>query len=397
MREKALLVTIDGDDGELAELAKASGLAVAETVNCRLREKNARLFIGRGKAVELAETAKHEGANVVIFDAELSPSQQRNLEEIVDCKTLDRTQLILDIFALRARSTEAKLQVELAQLKYLLPRLGGEGIYLSRLGGGVGTRGPGEQKLELDRRRIRERIAKLGREFKQLDRRRVLAIEKKKEKNWPLVALVGYTNAGKSTLFNRLAGTNVLVKDQLFSTLDTTTRLMELPGNQNALVVDTVGFVKKLPHHLVESFKATLEEAVHADILLHVIDSSRPDTQETQAAVHEVLESLGVDAEKVHAVWNKTDLLENSARPGPLAVSALTGEGVEALRKFLAGSMGEARVTASFFVPKDKLGLTGLIYRQADVLDRQDGADGSTLKVRILPSIQKIIEKKLAR
>lgn len=394
MREKALLVTFDNDE-ELSELARASGLSVEETVVCRLRETNAGLYLGRGKADEVASRAGKLEADAVVFDADLSPSQQRNLEEILGVKTLDRTQLILDIFARRARSTEARLQVELAQLKYLLPRLGGQGIYLSRLGGGVGTRGPGEQKLEVDRRRIRERIARLERAFRDLDRRRVLEIEKKKRRQWPLIALVGYTNAGKSTLFNRLSGAEALVKDQLFSTLDTTTRLLPLPGNQNALVVDTVGFVKRLPHHLVESFKATLEEALHAEILLHVVDASVPDTRPAQEAVEQVLRDLGVDPEKVHLVWNKADLLTGGIKPGPLLISALTGKGVQELKEYLATLIGQGRVITTFFVPKHQLGLSDLLYRQAHVLDRKDAPEGSTFKVRVLPAVQKMIEKKL--
>jgi GTPase len=393
MKERAVLVTFDAD-GELGELAKASGLEAADTLICRLREPNVSLYLGRGKAEEIAGSVKSAGADTVVFDTDLSPSQQRNLEEIVGVKTIDRTQLILDIFARRARSTEARLQVELAQLKYLLPRLGGQGIYLSRLGGGVGTRGPGEQKLEVDRRKIRERIARLGREFAGLDRRRVLAIEKKKRKEWPLVALVGYTNAGKSTLFNRLTDAGVLVKDQLFSTLDTTTRLLNLPGNQKAMLVDTVGFVKKLPHHLVESFKATLEEAVHADILLHVVDASRPDPDLAREAVEEVLNDLGVDPDKVRLVWNKADLLTDGIKPGPLLVSALTGRGVQDLRHFLSGTLGKDRLLATFFVPKNRLGLSGLLYKQTEVLERKDGPEGSTFKVRVLPGVQKMLEKK---
>lgn len=394
MRERAVLVLFDADQ-ELAQLARASGLEVSQTVACRLRETNAGLYLGRGKAQEVADAVKDTQADTVVFDTDLSPSQQRNLEEIVGVKTIDRTQLILDIFARRARSTEARLQVELAQLKYLLPRLAGQGIYLSRLGGGVGTRGPGEQKLEVDRRKIRERIARLGREFTGLDRRRVLAIEKRKRREWPMIALVGYTNAGKSALFNRLTNAGVPVKNQLFSTLDTTTRLLTLWGNQKAMLVDTVGFIKKLPHHLVESFKATLEEAVHADILLHVVDAGRPDADLARKAVEEVLDDLGVDPEKVRLVWNKADLLTDGIKPGPLLVSALTGRGVGDLRGFLSAAVGKDRVLATFFIPKNRLGLSGLLYRQTDVLERKDAAEGSTFKVRVLSNVRKMLEKKL--
>ncbi|MBI3251744.1 MAG: GTPase HflX, partial [Candidatus Omnitrophica bacterium] len=253
-------------------------------------------------------------------------------------KTIDRTQLILDIFARRAKSSEGKLQVELAQLKYLLPRLSGKGIYLSRLGGGIGTRGPGEQKLEVDRRRIRDRIARLGRSLGELQRRRLDSVERKKEKGLPMVALVGYTGAGKSSLFNRLTGASVAVRHQLFSTLDTTTRLWELPGRQKALLVDTVGFVKDLPHHLIESFKATLEEVAYADVLIHVMDAARPDLLEVERAVCAVLDELGVDRKKMIAAFNKIDLVTPEARARLLEraedatpVSARTGEGLDGL------------------------------------------------------------------
>ena len=258
MKERAILITFKDHRSasettdlaaELEELSGASGLLVLKNLTVKIGRPNAAILIGRGKAEELQALAQKEKANVLVFDSDLSATQQRNLEELLKVKTIDRTQLILDIFAQRARSTEGKLQVELAQLKYLLPRLSGEGVYLSRLGGGVGTRGPGEQKLEMDRRRLRERIVRLSRELTELQKRRVLAIKRKKEKEIPMISVVGYTNAGKSTLFNRLTEAGVLVKNQLFSTLDTTTRLLILPGNQQALLVDTVGFIRRLPHH----------------------------------------------------------------------------------------------------------------------------------------------------
>ncbi len=419
MKERAILVTLDihkkGDSHaaqiELEELSRACGLQVMQSAIYFEREPNAPFLLGRGKVDELRMLAHAEKAHVVVFDNELSATQQRNLEDAIEVKTIDRTQLILDIFAQRARSVEGKLQVELAQLKYRLPRLSGRGVDLSRLGGGVGTRGPGEQKLEADRRLIRERIVRLTRELKDLDRRRLTAIEKKKEKEWPMVTLVGYTNAGKSSLFNRLTESGALVKNQLFSTLDTTTRIMELPGNQKALLADTVGFVRRLPHHLIESFKATLEEAVHADLLLHVIDASRPDIDDVQKAVHEVLISLGVDPKKVFTVWNKSDLIGDPARSllkrahigyskesedNLIFVSSATGMGIDGLRQFMSTKLGTEWIVQTIFIPKHRLGLADMLYRQADVLDRLDEPEGSTFTVRMLPSVQKLLEKKLS-
>ncbi len=372
----------------------------------RQKTPTAPLLLGRGKAEELRDLVAKEKADVLVFESNLSSSQQRNLEEIVNAKTIDRTQLILDIFAQRAKSTEGKLQVELAQLKYLLPRLTGKGIYLSRLGGGVGTRGPGEQKLEVDRRRIRERITRLGRELQALDKRRLANIYKKKSKDLPLIAIVGYTNAGKSQLFNALTKSSVVVKDKLFSTLDTTTRLLTLPGNQKALIVDTVGFVRDLPHHLIESFKATLEEAVHADILLHVIDVSRSDLQDLEAAVKGVLADLGAEGKKTFLVLNKMDLLgkEEKERIGRhnhwkegIFVSALTGEEIDVLAAKVNESLNEERRAIEFFIPKDRLGLVNFLYKEGEVLERRDGAQGSHLTVNLSNKAEQIFRSKLAK
>jgi GTP-binding protein HflX len=406
MRERSILVTLDfgmsgrqaGDAAsELEELSRAAGLSVIQNLLIKQRRPNAAILMGRGKAEELRDAAKKEEADVIVFDANFSATQQRNLEEIVQVKTIDRAQLILDIFALRARSTEGKLQVELAQLKYLLPRLSGKGIYLSRLGGGVGTRGPGEQKLEVDRRRLRQRIFRLEREFKELKRRRAQSIERKKEKELPLISLAGYTNAGKSTLFNRLTNAEVLVKDQLFSTLDTTTRLLPLPGNQKALLVDTVGFVRRLPHHLVEAFKATLEETVHADLVLHVIDASRPDAEEIQAVVTEVLKNLGAKMDRVRVIWNKIDLIGSADQPfrEGRGVSALTGQGLEDLKIFLSEELGQTHSVLTYFVPKERLGLSDYLYHQTEVLERKDEAEGSLFQVKTSPYMHRIIEGKL--
>ncbi len=389
---------------ELEELSKAARLSVAQNLVFKQGRPNAAILIGKGKAEELRDLAEKEEADVVVFDSELSATQQRNLEQLLKVKTIDRTQLILDIFAQRARSTEGKLQVELAQLKYLLPRLSGEGIYLSRLGGGVGTRGPGEQKLEMDRRRLRERIVKLSGELHELHKRRIQAIERKKEKELPLIALVGYTNAGKSTLFNRLTAADVLVKDQLFSTLDTTTRLLSLPHNHQALLVDTVGFVRRLPHHLIESFKATLEEAVHADILLHVADSTRADLTEIQEAVDSVLRDLGAGESQRYLALNKSDLLTPDQRPGlarafrnerAFLVSARTGEGLDVLLQTIVQELSGHREDKDYFVPNERFELLPFLYEQGQVLKRQDLAEGCRLEVRLSPKDARRFEKKL--
>ncbi|MBI4353142.1 MAG: GTPase HflX [Candidatus Omnitrophica bacterium] len=417
MRENALLVTVDFGSAngisdpaaasrELEELCVSAGLAVADSLLFRQKEPSSALLLGKGKAEKVRERAKEKKADVVIFHSSLSSSQQRNLEEIVDRKTIDRTQLILDIFASRAKSTEGKLQVELAQLRYLLPRLTGKGIYLSRLGGGVGTRGPGEQKLEVDRRRIRQRITKLSRELQALQKRRLASLDRKKEKEFPLLAFVGYTNAGKSSLFNALTRSSLFVKDQLFSTLDTTTRLLALPGSQKALLVDTVGFLRDLPHHLIESFKATLEEVVYADILLHVIDASRPDKEALEAAVREVLSDLGAQGKKTLLLLNKVDLLAEGERQAigenlrwndGVFVSALTGEGLDKLLSRLAQLLGASRRRREFFIPKERLKLAGILYDEAEVLERQDEEDGSYFTVNISERFEEAFTLKLSK
>jgi GTP-binding protein HflX len=414
MREKAVLVTADFHSikrlssprdcaAELKELCRAAGLDVEESFIFRQRKPAAPYLLGKGQMEEAGRVVRSLKADVVVFESDLSSSQQRNLEELLGAKTIDRTQLILDIFAQRARSTEGKLQVELAQLKYLLPRLSGKGIYLSRLGGGVGTRGPGEQKLEVDRRRIRERISRLSGDLKELDARRLAGIQRKKEMNLPLIAIVGYTHAGKSTLFNRLTYSSVGVKHKLFSTLDTTTRALTLPGNKKALLVDTVGFIRELPHHLVESFKATLEEAVHADILLHVADGSRADKDVMAQSVREVLKELGVEQKRTLLVLNKMDLLsesevkclrENSPWWSGVFVSGKTGAGIPDLLKRLSAWLGEEWQTQEIFLPKERLGEVGKLYRSGEVLSRLDEAHGSTFHVKMSPAALAAFQKR---
>jgi GTP-binding protein HflX len=319
---------------ELAGLADAAGATVVLRVLQKNPKPDPATFLGSGKVTTLATSVAAAHVDVVIFDNELSPAQLRNLENALECKVLDRTQLILDIFASRARTREGKLQVELAQLKYLLPRLVGSSAALSRLGGGIGTRGPGETKLETDRRRIRHRISMLSGEIEEVRRRRTQLRERRQKSSVPTVALVGYTNAGKTTLFNALTGDDAVASDALFVTLDPLVRKVKLPDRRELLVSDTVGFIDRLPHSLVAAFRATLEEVAAADLLLHVIDASSPDRDRHMAAVRAVLTEVGADRVPTVEVFNKCDQLEAGERarvravhPGALCVSALTGEG----------------------------------------------------------------------
>ena len=388
---------------ELAELCRSAGLQVVKTLPVRQKAPSSTYYLGKGKAWEIRKMAEEFAVGVVCFESDLSASQQRNLEEVIQKKTIDRTQLILEIFARAAKSTEGKLQVELAQLKYLLPRLTGEGIFLSRLGGGIGTRGPGEQKLEMDRRLIRERLGRLGRELLLLGKRRGANLKRKKEKDWPIIALVGYTNAGKSSLFNALTHSSAPVKEKMFSTLDTATRLLLLPGNQKALLVDTVGFVRDLPHHLIESFKATLEEAVQADILLHVADADRRDLESANETVKKVLSDLDVEARKTVMVYNKMDLVPQSFKDSRTSsgdaegafVSAKTGEGIPALLNLLSAYLSKSQNVRQFFIPKEKLGLAHYLYESGHVLKRQDESKGSTFLVKISPKLETFFLSKI--
>ncbi|MBI2821353.1 MAG: GTPase HflX [Acidobacteria bacterium] len=320
---------------ELEQLALSAGASVQKSALQFRQRLDPACLIGRGKAEEIASQIREQGLDLVIFDETLSPAQQRNLEKILQCKVIDRTALILDIFAQRARTREGKLQVELAQLNYLLPRLAGSGTALSRLGGGIGTRGPGETKLEMDRRRIRSRIARIRAEIEKVRRRRQLHRARRQGIPAPVVTLVGYTNAGKSTLFTALTRAATLRSDRMFATLDPLVRRIHLPSAGDVLLTDTVGFVRKLPPDLVAAFRATLEEIGEADLLLHVVDCSQENYREQMRAVEEVLSDLGFQEIPVLVVYNKIDLLEENLQPVSaegLAVSALTGVGLPALR-----------------------------------------------------------------
>jgi GTPase len=373
MRERAALVGLINDSqrpfdpehslDELAGLATAAGADVVLRVLQERAKPDPATFLGSGKVLSLAQSCDATRADVVVFDNELSPAQLRNLEAALERKVIDRTQLILDIFAARARTREGKLQVELAQLKYMMPRLVGASAALSRLGGGIGTRGPGETKLETDRRRIRHRISILSKEIETVRRRRSQLRERRHKAAVPTVALVGYTNAGKTTLFNALTGDEAVASNALFVTLDPLLRKVKLPDRRELIVSDTVGFIDRLPHTLVAAFRATLEEVVGADLLLHVIDAAHPERERHIDAVRAVLEEVGANRVPVLDVFNKNDRLDPGERerlsalyPGALCVSALTGEGrdelIAAIESRLA--LDTARVTFEFDAQDDR-------------------------------------------
>ncbi len=349
--EQAILVATDFGDRrvwgvedllrELDELTRSAGGRVVGQVVCRRDRPTPAYFIGKGKAQEIRDMCVTRGTDIVIFNDDLSPAQQRNLEEIIGVKTIDRTQLILDIFAQRAHSSEGKIQVELAQLMYLLPRLTGRGILLSRLGGGIGTRGPGEKKLEVDRRRIRKRITKLKKDLAKIGVHRATMRKSRDRLAIPVVGIVGYTNAGKSTLLNALTNSKVGVDQMLFATLDPTIRRLSLLDNREVLFADTVGFLHRLPLHLIESFKATLDEVVRSDILIHVLDISHPMVDEQYEAVGVVLDELGIRSKPTVVALNKMDKVENPfvirrflrRFPDSVTISALRREGLDELVK----------------------------------------------------------------
>lgn len=349
-------------------------------------------FVGRGKVDELRAQAEELGLDLLVFDDELTPGQQRNLEDRIGRKILDRTQLILDIFARRARTREGKLQVELAQLSYLLPRLAGKGIMLSRLGGGIGTRGPGETKLEMDRRRIRRRIARLRQELDAVRLHRGLQRARRKGVPVPVVALVGYTNAGKSTLFNALTLAGTVESVQLFSTLDPLLRRVTLPGKLEIVLSDTVGFVRKLPHDLIAAFRATLEEVRAADLLLHVIDYAGPSWREQAAAVEETLREIGAAGKPVIEVWNKIDLLEpERAREaaaaagdrGPVPISARSGEGLAALLARIRKELDSFSVQVELVIPYDKASVLSLLHDRGKVTSETYQDEGIRVEVEL--------------
>jgi len=382
---------------ELRGLASAAGVEVAGSLTQRIVKQNPRYLIGSGKALELAALVREKQADLVIFDEELTPAQAKELHDLTGVRVLDRSELILDIFATRARSREARLQVELAQLQYMLPRLRRMWQHLSRIRGGIGLRGPGETQLETDRRAIGKRIADLRARLEEVDRSR--AVQRSGRKGWFRVALVGYTNVGKSTLLNTIAGADVKVADQLFATLDPATRTADLGEGRSALVTDTVGFVRKLPHHLVASFRSTLAEARQADAVLHVIDASCSEWEERYRVVDEVLEAMGVarGGGRRLLVFNKVDrithseesVLRDRALELELApavfVSSLTGEAVNGLRAELLARSRTGHEIVDLRVPASEGGEVAALYREGEVLSRRDEAGWVKMRVRLPP------------
>ena len=390
--ERAVLVSVDTGEfdvdsslAELTELALTAGAVVICEMTQKREAPEAATYLGSGKLQELVDYCENEKPDLIIIDGELTPSQQRNIETATDVRVIDRTTLILDIFAMRALSGEGKLQVELAQLKYLLPRLGGKGTQMSRLGAGIGTRGPGETKLETDRRHIRRRIASLEADLKALDERRTRYRERRKKDGTVTVALVGYTNAGKSTLMNKLTDAGVLAENKLFATLDPTARALTLPDGSTVLLVDTVGFLRRLPHKLVEAFKSTLDEAVDADVILNVCDASSDECLEHYNVTHALLEDLGCENKPIITVLNKSDIAGNTdiplADPRSVRISALTGEGLDTLLEKIASVLPPTRKRVKILLPFT-LGSAAAALRKNGVLHSEEyTADGVLLDV----------------
>jgi len=368
---------------ELRVLAEDAGLHVVETFVQKRDQPVPATYIGLGKISEIGERLTGED-DIIIFDDELTPAQQGNLAELLDTPVIDRTQLILDIFARRARSKEGKIQVELAQLKYLLPRLTGKGEMLSRLGGGIGTRGPGETKLETDRRRIRKRIADLQKELDMVRKVRYLQRSAKHRTQAPLVALVGYTNAGKSTLFTALTKVETYAADQLFATLDPLIRRWQLSESQWVFLCDTVGFIRKLPHTLIAAFRATLEEVLHADLLLHVLDASHPRVDQQQAAVEEVLREIGCDSPIIN-VYNKIDRVVDPLiiPKDALQVSALTGANLETVSFRVNQFFANQLVIKQYLIPFNKLSIYSWLHEHGEIYQEQYHEKGILLEVKL--------------
>ncbi len=390
VQEKVILVGVSTDDNddtqksldELAELAATAGAVTVGRVVQNLAQINNATYVGKGKLEEIKDLLWETEATGIICDDELTPVQLGNMEDVLDTKVMDRTLIILDIFAGRASTNEGKIQVELAQLKYRQSRLTGLGKSLSRLGGGIGTRGPGEKKLEMDRRLIKNRIAQLNRELKDVKRHREITREQRSKNQVPVVAIVGYTNAGKSTLLNRLTGAGVLEEDKLFATLDPTTRNLKLPSKQEILMTDTVGFIRKLPHHLIEAFRSTLEEAKYADIILHVVDASNPQMDEQMHIVYETLQNLEVKNKPIITAFNKQDkldecpILRDFKADHIVKISAKTGAGLDELQTVIEDILRDQKVLIEKLYTYAEVGKIQLIRKYGELLEESYREDG---------------------
>lgn len=396
-KERVILVGVseqDGDDAEdslaeLAELVKTAGASVAGTLIQKRELIHPGTYVGTGKVAEIAELLEHTGATGIVCDDELSPAQLKNLETMLNTKVMDRTLIILDIFAARATTSEGKIQVELAQLKYRLSRLTGLGRSMSRLGGGIGTRGPGEKKLEIDRRLINDRIAQLNRELKEVVKHREIARAKRERNAVLVVAIVGYTNAGKSTLLNHLTDAEVLEEDKLFATLDPTTRMLELEGHQQVLLTDTVGFIRKLPHHLIEAFKSTLEEAKYADYIIHVVDASNPQRDKQMYIVYETLDHLGVKNKKILTLFNKIDIrtdddqLQDFRADHVLQISATENAGLDAVKDVLQEMLREDKIYIERVIPYAQAGVLQLVRNKGELVSEEYVPEGISIRAYV--------------
>lgn len=389
-QERAVLVSVDTGEFdvdssllELSELARTAGAEVICEMTQKRESPEAGTYLGRGKLEELAEYCENEKPDLVIVDGELTPAQQKNIETITDTRVIDRTTLILDIFAARALSGEGKLQVELAQLKYALPRLGGKGASMSRLGGGIGTRGPGETKLETDRRHIRRRISALSEDLKELEERRARHRERRKKDGVVTVALVGYTNAGKSTLMNTLTDAGVLAENKLFATLDPTARALTLPDGSSVLLIDTVGFIRRLPHKLVEAFKSTLDEAVNANVILNICDASNEECAEHYKVTMDLLEELGCGDKPIITVLNKCDLVNDISIPmtNSVRVSAKTGAGLDDLLEAVRQALPPTRKRVKILLPFSMGGVGAELRKTGVVHSEEYTAEGLLLDI----------------
>ena len=394
----AAVQTEDGDDtrqslAELRDLAETAGADAVATVIQNREAVHPATYLGKGKLEEIRELIYDLDATGVICDDELTPAQMNNLEQELECKIMDRTMVILDIFASRASTSEGKIQVELAQLKYRAARLVGMRASLSRLGGGIGTRGPGEKKLEMDRRLIHHRIGQLKEELVQMQKHRDLIRSQRDKSGTKVAAIVGYTNAGKSTLLNTLTGASVLEEDKLFATLDPTTRILELPGKQQILLTDTVGFIRKLPHHLIEAFKSTLEEARYADIILHVVDAANPQREEHMYVVYDTLRQLGVQDKKIITLFNKQDKCDGDEQlrdfqaDRVLNISARSGEGLELLKETLEELLREGQIYLERLYPYDQAGKIALIRQYGEVTREEYLPEGISICAYVPPEI----------
>ena len=397
LKERVILVGVseqDGDDAEdslaeLAELVKTAGASVAGTLIQKRELIHPGTYVGTGKVAEIAELLERTGATGIVCDDELSPAQLKNLETMLNTKVMDRTLIILDIFAARATTSEGKIQVELAQLKYRLSRLTGLGRSMSRLGGGIGTRGPGEKKLEIDRRLINDRIAQLNRELKEVVKHREIARAKRERNAVPVVAIVGYTNAGKSTLLNHLTDAEVLEEDKLFATLDPTTRMLELEGHQQVLLTDTVGFIRKLPHHLIEAFKSTLEEAKYADYIIHVVDASNPQRDKQMYIVYETLDHLGVKNKKILTLFNKINIrtdddpLQDFRADHVLQISAAENAGLDAVKDVLQEMLREDKIYIERVIPYAQAGVLQLVRNKGELVSEEYVPEGISIRAYV--------------